>query len=55
MSKWIVLAEAIDTYLNRLKGQGRIPLNYVIRAVVLPEPGTTFSTEEELMIATAPL
>jgi hypothetical protein len=54
-SKWIVFAEAIDTYLNRLKGQGRIPLNYVIRTLALPEPGTIFATEQELMIATAPL
>jgi hypothetical protein len=54
-SKWIVFAESLDTYLNRLKGQGRVPLNYVIRTVETPEPGTVFNTEQELMIATAPL
>jgi hypothetical protein len=54
-SKWIIFAEAMDTYLNRLKGQGRIPLNYVIRTLAMPEPNTTFTTEQELMIATAPL
>jgi hypothetical protein len=54
-SKWIIFSEAMDTYLNRLKGQGRIPLNYVIRTLALPVPGTNFDTEQEMIIATAPL
>jgi hypothetical protein len=54
-SKWIVFSEAVDTYLNRLKGQGRIPLNYIIRSVQVPVPGAVYQTEQELMIATAPL
>jgi hypothetical protein len=31
--KWIIFLEAVDIYLNQLKGQGRIPLNYIIRTV----------------------
>jgi hypothetical protein len=54
-SKWIIFLEALDTYLNRLKGQGRIPLSYVICTLALPEPGTTFETEQEMVIAMAPL
>jgi hypothetical protein len=54
-TKWIVFAEAVDTYLNRLKGQGRVPLNYVIRTLYEPEDDAVFATEQELMIATAPL
>jgi hypothetical protein len=54
-SKWIVFSEALDTYLNRLKGQGRIPLNYIIRSNEIPIPGTIYATEQELLIATAPL
>ena len=38
-SKWIVFSETVDTYINRLRGQGRIPLNYVI------VPGTQYETE----------
>jgi hypothetical protein len=41
-NKWIIFSEAVDTYLNRLRGQGRIPLNYVIRSI-------------EMLIATTPL
>ena len=54
-TKWIVFAEAVDTYLNRLKGQGRVPLNYVIRTLYEPKDDAVFATEQELMIATAPL
>jgi hypothetical protein len=54
-TKWIVFSETIDTYLNRLRGQGRIPLNYVIRSVKIPVPGTVYQTEQEMLIATAPL
>jgi hypothetical protein len=54
-SKWIVFSEAVDTYLNRLRGQGRIPLNYVTRSIENPEPGTIYQTEQEMMIATTPL
>jgi hypothetical protein len=54
-TKWIVFAETVDTYLNRLKGQGRVPLNYVIRTLDEPKDDVIFATEQELMIATAPL
>ncbi len=54
-TKWIVFSETIDTYLNRLRGQGRIPLNYVIRSVETPVPATVYQTEQEMLIATAPL
>ncbi len=54
-SKWIVFSETVDTYLNRLLGQGGIPLNYVIRTIDIPVPGTQYETEQELAIATAPL
>jgi hypothetical protein len=54
-SKWIIFSESVDTYLNRLRGQGRIPLNYVIRSVETPIPGTQYETEQEMLIATAPL
>jgi hypothetical protein len=54
-TKWIVFSESVDTYLNRLKGQGRIPLNYIIRTVETPEEDEIFTTEQELMVATAPL
>ena len=32
-----------------------MPLNYVNRMIEIPEPGAVFATEQELMIATAPL
>ena len=54
-SKWVVFSETVDTYLNRLRGQGRIPLNYVIRTIEDPVPGTLYETEQEMLIATAPL
>jgi hypothetical protein len=54
-SKWIVFSEAVDTYLNHLKGQGRVPLNYVIRTVEIPVVGTVYNTEQELIVATTPL
>ncbi len=54
-SKWTYFAEAVDTYLNRLKGHGRIPLNYVIRNVKIPEDGAQFATEQEFAVATTPL
>jgi len=54
-SKWTYFAEAVDTYLNRLKGHGRIPLNYVIRNVEIPEDGAQLATEQEFAVATTPL
>ena len=54
-SKWIVFSEPVDTCLNRWRGQGRIPLNYIIRNVEAPTPGTQYQTEQEMLIATAPL
>jgi hypothetical protein len=54
-SKWTYFAEAVDTYLNRLKGHGRIPLNYVIQNVEVPEEGTVYATGQELVIARTPL
>jgi hypothetical protein len=52
---WKVFAEATETYLGQLIGSGRIPLRYVIRRLVTPEPGTMFQTEQEQAIALAPL
>jgi hypothetical protein len=54
-SKWIVFSEAVDMYLNGLKGQGRVPLNYIIRPVETPVVGTIYNMEQELIVATAPL
>jgi hypothetical protein len=54
-SKRIYFAEAVDTYLNRLKGHGHIPLNYVIRNVEIPEDRAQFATEQEFAVATTPL
>jgi hypothetical protein len=54
-TKWIVFSEAVDTYLNRLRGQGRIPLNYIIRTIEDPVAGTIYETEQEMLISTAPL
>jgi hypothetical protein len=45
-SKWIVFSETVDTYLNRLLGQGGIPLNYVIRTIDIPVPGTQYECEK---------
>jgi hypothetical protein len=54
-SKWIIFSEAVDTYLNWLKGQGRVPLNYIICTLDNLVPGTKYNTEQELIVATAPL
>jgi hypothetical protein len=54
-SKWVVFAESIDTYLNRLKGQGRIPLNYVIWIEAESKIGAVYATEQELLVATIPI
>jgi hypothetical protein len=54
-TKWIVFSETVDTYLNQLHGQGRIPLNYIIRMLEAPVPGTVYDTEQEMLIQTVPL
>jgi hypothetical protein len=54
-SKWIVFSEMVDTYLNRLRGQRCRPLTYIIRTIENPVPGTIYQTEQELLVATAPL
>jgi hypothetical protein len=54
-SQWKVFAELMETYLSQLKGCGRVPLNYVIRKIAIPVPGTIFATEEEQAVAIAPL
>jgi len=54
-SKWGVFSETVDTYLNRLRSQGHIPLNYVIHTIEDPVPGTFYETEQEMLIATTPL
>ncbi len=54
-TKWTVFSESVDTYLNRLKGQGRIPLNYVIRYQAEPDPDAVYVTEQEFLVATTPL
>jgi hypothetical protein len=54
-TKWTIFSESVDTYLNRLKGQGRIPLNYVIRQESVPTVGTVYATEQEFLVSTTPL
>jgi len=54
-TKWIAFSEAVNAYLNRLKGQGHVPLNYIICTVKEPDEEEVFATEQEMMIATAPL
>jgi len=55
-SKWIIVfAEAVDTYLNHLEGQGWVLLNYIIRTLEIPIPSTTYTTKQELIILMAPL
>ena len=43
------------TYLCQLKGSGRVPLNYVIRKLGAPIPGTVYATDAEQAVAIAPL
>jgi hypothetical protein len=54
-SQWKVFAELVETYLSQLKGCGRVPLNYVIRKIAVPIPGTIYETEQEQAVAIAPL
>ncbi len=54
-SQWRVFAEMIETYLGQLKGSGRVPLNYVIRKLAIPVPGTAYATDAEQAVAIAPL
>lgn len=54
-SKRIVFSDIVNTYLNRLHGQGGIPLNYIICSLDAPLLGTVYETEQEMLIATAPL
>ena len=52
-SQWRVFAEMIETYLGQLKGSGRVPLNYVIRKLAIPVPGTVYATDAEQAVANA--
>jgi hypothetical protein len=52
---WKVFADATKTYLGQLIGSGRIPLQYVIRCLVTPEPEIMFQKEQEQAIALVPL
>ena len=54
-NQWKVFAELIETYLSQLKGSGRIPLNYVIRKQAVPIPNAVYATDEEQIVAIAPL
>jgi hypothetical protein len=45
----------IETYLSQLKGSGHVALNYVIRKIPIPAPGTIFQTDAEQAVAIAPL
>jgi hypothetical protein len=54
-TKWTIFSESVDTYLNQLKGQGRIPLNYIIRHQAEPDPDAVYATEQEFLVATTPL
>jgi hypothetical protein len=58
----IAIAEAIkmvnvaeEVISEKLRGQGCIHLNNIIRTIDNPLPGTQYETEQELLIATAPL
>jgi hypothetical protein len=54
-SQWKVFAELVETYPSQLKGCGRVPLNYAIRKIAVPIPGTIYETEQEQSVAIAPL
>jgi hypothetical protein len=54
-SVWKVFAEAMETYLNQLRGIGYIPLKYVIRQLAQAQPTAQYETELEQSIALAPL
>ncbi len=54
-SKWIIFSEAVNTYLNRLKGVSKIPLNYIIRDIEIPRPGVQYVTENEMLVQHAAL
>jgi len=54
-NQWKVFAELIETYLSQLKGSGRIPLNYVIQKQAMPILNAVYATDEEQIVAIAPL
>jgi hypothetical protein len=54
-SKWIIFSEAVNTYLNRIKGVARIPLNYIIRDNEIPIIGAVYTTENDMLIHNAAL
>ncbi len=54
-SDYKIFEESLETYLSLLKGTGKIPLNYVIRPVVNPDPTATYESESERSVAMAPL
>jgi hypothetical protein len=54
-SQWRVFAELVETYLSPLKGSGHVALNYVIRKLAVPIPGTIYETDAEQAVAIAPL
>jgi hypothetical protein len=54
-TNWKVFAEALETYLGRLMGSGRVPLKYIIRNEVIPAPDAVFETDQAQSIAFAPL
>jgi len=54
-NQWKVFAELIETYLSQLRGGGRIPLSYVIQKQAVPILNTIYATDEEQIVAIAPL
>ncbi len=54
-SDYKIFEESLETYLSLLKGTGKIPLNYVIRPVINPDPTATYESESERSVAMAPL
>jgi len=54
-SEYKLFEESLDTYLGLLKGTGKIPLSYVIRHDINPDPTAVYQSENEQRIALAPL
>jgi alcohol dehydrogenase class IV len=54
-SSWKVFSEAVETYISQLLGTGRDPLSGVIKKYVIANADALYETEQDQMIAIAPL
>jgi hypothetical protein len=52
---WKIFSEVLETYLGQLKGQGNVPLKYIIRKQEIPLPGLLYANEQEQRVAIMPL